>query len=108
MLQDISYVLLSEEQIQTRVKELAAQLSAEYAGKDPIFVGVLNGKLEFIGEFEGVQTKPSPHRGEGTPVRTLEGMRGTNRTKSIYLKTKCSDSFGTPHPSRLRRATFPP
>ena len=42
MLQDISYVLLTEEQIQTRIKELAAQLSAEYAGKDPIFVGVLN------------------------------------------------------------------
>ena len=29
MLQDISYVLLTEEQIQTRVKELAAQLSEE-------------------------------------------------------------------------------
>ena len=32
MLQNISKVLLSEEQIQTRVKELAAELSKEYAG----------------------------------------------------------------------------
>ena len=51
MLQDISYVLLSEEQIQTRVKELAAQLSAEYAGKDPILVGVLKGVVMFYADF---------------------------------------------------------
>ena len=51
MLQDISYVLLSEEQIQTRDKELAAQLSVEYAGKDPIFVGVLKGVVMFYADF---------------------------------------------------------
>ena len=51
MLQDISYVLLTEEQIQTRVKELAVQLSAEYAGKDPIFVGVLKGVVMFYADF---------------------------------------------------------
>ncbi len=51
MLQDISYVLLTEEQIQTRTKELAAQLSAEYAGKDPIFVGVLKGVVLFYADF---------------------------------------------------------
>ena len=51
MLQDISYVLLTEEQIQTRVKELAAQLSAEYAGNDPIFVGVLKGVVMFYADF---------------------------------------------------------
>ena len=51
MLQDISYVLLTEEQIQTRVKELAAQLSAEYAGKNPIFVGVLKGVVMFYADF---------------------------------------------------------
>jgi len=51
MLQDISHVLLTEEQIQTRVKELATQLSAEYAGKDPIFVGVLKGVVMFYADF---------------------------------------------------------
>ena len=47
MLQNISKILLTEEQIQTRVKELAAELSAEYVGKDPIFVGVLKGVVIF-------------------------------------------------------------
>ena len=51
MLQDISYVLLTEEQIQSRVKELATQLSAEYAGKDPIIVGVLKGVVMFYADF---------------------------------------------------------
>ena len=58
MLQEISYVLLSEEQIQTRVKELAAQLSAEYAGKDPIFVGVLKGVVMFYADFLKNFTEP--------------------------------------------------
>lgn len=51
MLQNISKILLTEEQIQTRVKELAAQLSEEYAGKDPIFVGVLKGVVVFYADF---------------------------------------------------------
>jgi hypoxanthine phosphoribosyltransferase len=51
MLQDISKVLLTEEQIQTRVKELAAELSKEYAGKDPVFVGVLKGVVVFYADF---------------------------------------------------------
>jgi len=58
MLQNISYVLLSEEQIQTRVKELAAELSAEYAGKDPIFVGVLKGVVMFYADFIKNFTEP--------------------------------------------------
>ncbi len=51
MLHNIDRVLLSEEQIQTRVKELAAQLSEEYKGKDPIFVGVLKGVVMFYADF---------------------------------------------------------
>ena len=51
MQQNISRILLTEEQIQTRVKELSAQLSVEYAGKDPIFVGVLKGVVMFYADF---------------------------------------------------------
>lgn len=51
MLNNISRILLSEEQIQTRVKELATELSREYAGKDPVFVGVLKGVVIFYADF---------------------------------------------------------
>ena len=37
----IQEVLLTEEQIKTRIKEMAEVLNREYADKDPIVVGVL-------------------------------------------------------------------
>ena len=58
MLQNISKILLSEEQIQTRVKELAAQLSEEYAEKNPVFVGVLKGVVIFYADFVKNFTSP--------------------------------------------------
>ena len=50
MERNIERVLLSEEQIQGKVMEFAKQLSAEYAGKDPIFVGVLKGVVMFFAD----------------------------------------------------------
>ena len=51
MRENIKEILLSEEQIQEKVKELAATLSAEYAGKDPIFVGVMKGVVMFFADM---------------------------------------------------------
>ena len=51
MQKDIQEVLLSEEQIQAKVKELAAILAREYADKDPVFVGVLKGVVMFFGDI---------------------------------------------------------
>ena len=48
MLQDIERVLLTEEQIQTRVSQLRAQLASDYDGKDPVFLGVLKGAIPFF------------------------------------------------------------
>ena len=48
---NIQKVLLTEEQIQEKVKELANILSEEYAGKDPMFVGVLKGVVMFFGDM---------------------------------------------------------
>lgn len=51
MTENIKQVLLSEEQIQKKVSELAACLSEEYADKDPIFVGVLKGVVIFFSDI---------------------------------------------------------
>ena len=51
MERDIQEVLLSQEQIQSKVKELAAQLMEEYHDKNPIFVGVLKGVVMFYADF---------------------------------------------------------
>ena len=51
MYKDIKEIMISEEQLQARIKELAAQLTEEYKGKNPIFVGVLKGVVMFFGDF---------------------------------------------------------
>ena len=43
--------LLTEAQIQTRVRELGARLVADYAGKDLIMVGLLNGVFPFFADL---------------------------------------------------------
>ena len=40
---DLQQVLITEEQIGQRLDEMAAQIDADYAGRDPLLVGVLKG-----------------------------------------------------------------
>ncbi len=48
MYEDVSEVLLTEEQIQQRIRELAEQISADYRGKDLLLVCVLKGGVLFL------------------------------------------------------------
>jgi hypoxanthine phosphoribosyltransferase len=48
---DIDHVLLSEEQIQAKIGELAAQVADDYAGKEVLLVGVLKGAVLFMSDF---------------------------------------------------------
>lgn len=50
MHKDIQQVLLSEEQIRTRVRELGRELMRDYADKTPVFVGVLKGVVPFYAD----------------------------------------------------------
>ena len=43
--------LLSEAQIRTRVQELGTQLTRDYAGKDLVVVGLLNGVFPFFADL---------------------------------------------------------
>ena len=48
---DIEQILLSEEQIQNRIRELGEILTAEYADKNPVIVGVLKGVVVFYADM---------------------------------------------------------
>jgi hypoxanthine phosphoribosyltransferase len=50
-LEDISEVVLTQEQIQARVTELAAAISHDYSGLDPLMVGVLKGVIFFMSDL---------------------------------------------------------
>jgi hypoxanthine phosphoribosyltransferase len=47
MKSDFERVLISKEQLDVRVKELAAQLDKDYEGKKPLFICILKGSIMF-------------------------------------------------------------
>ena len=49
--QDIDRVLFTEEQLQARVAEIAAQIDRDYAGKQPLLVSVLRGSFVFMADL---------------------------------------------------------
>ena len=48
---DVFVPFLTEEVIQNRIKEMASQISQDYIGKIPIFIGVLNGAFIFLSDL---------------------------------------------------------
>ena len=48
---DIQQILITEEQIRNRIAELGRELTAEYAGKNPVIVGVLKGVVVFYADM---------------------------------------------------------
>jgi len=44
-------VLISEEQIQNRIKELGTQIALDYAGRNPLLIGVLKGACFFLSDL---------------------------------------------------------
>lgn len=44
-------ILLSYEQITARIIELGAKISSDYAGREPIFIGVLKGAFVFMADL---------------------------------------------------------
>ena len=51
MRDDIERIFFSEEQILARVKELGAQITKDYEGKNPMFIGVLKGSFVFMADL---------------------------------------------------------
>lgn len=50
--------IISAEQLRNRVAELAAAISADYAGRDPVLVGVLKGAYVFLADLSRAMTIP--------------------------------------------------
>ncbi|WP_079524795.1 MULTISPECIES: hypoxanthine phosphoribosyltransferase [Halobacillus] len=48
---EIEKILISEEEIQEKCKEMGAQLTEEYNGRFPLAIGVLKGAMPFMGDL---------------------------------------------------------
>ncbi len=89
---NIKEVLISEEQLQARIRELAAQLSEEYAGKDPVFVGVLKGVVMFFGDFVQRVTVPCQ-----IDFMWISSYAGTESTGKMQVKRDVSTDIKGRH-----------
>ena len=49
--EDVKEVLISEQQILERCKELGKQISKDYEGKIPVVIGLLKGSVPFMAEL---------------------------------------------------------
>ncbi|WP_336078583.1 hypoxanthine phosphoribosyltransferase [Paenibacillus sp. 203] len=58
MQNDIQEILISEEEIQSKIKELGAQLSVKYEGKNPLVICVLKGAFIFMADLVKTITVP--------------------------------------------------
>ena len=79
MKNDIKEILLTEEQIQAKVKELADQISREYDGKDPVFIGVLKGVVVFFADM--IRNIDIPCQIDFMYISSYSGTTTTGRTE---------------------------
>ena len=79
MRNDMEKILLTEEQIQSKVKELAAQITKDYEGKDPVFVGVLKGVVIFFADM--IRNIDIPCEIDFMSISSYSGTTTTGRTE---------------------------
>lgn len=81
MMNDIQQILITEDQIKTRIAELGQVLSQEYAGKNPIVVGVLKGVVVFYADMIRQINVPCE-----MDFLTISSYSGTDSTGSIQVR----------------------
>ncbi len=86
---DIEQVLYTEEQLRSRVREVGAQITADYAGREPLLISVLRGSYIFMADLT---------RAIGLDV-TVDFMAvssygaGTASSGQVEIKKDLSDSI---------------
>ena len=89
MHEHVESILYSEEQLRQRVKELGGQITADYAGKEPVLASVLRGSYIFMADLT---------RAIDLPV-TVDFMAvssygaGTKSSGQVEIKKDLSDSI---------------
>ena len=85
MEKDIQRILLSEEAIRRRVEEMGKLLTEEYAGKDPVVVGVLKGVVVFYSDMIRQIKVPCQ-----MDFMWLSSYSGTNSTGELIVRRDVS------------------
>ena len=84
---------LSSDQISARVEELGREIERQYAGKNPLFIVILNGAFMFAADLVSL----SSYRGLGTTgeVKTLLGLNVPLEGREVIVVEDIIDSGNT-------------
>lgn len=89
---DIKEILLTEEQIQNRIRELGADLLRDYADKNPIFVGVLKGVVVFYADM--IRAFDAPCQ---LDFMWISSYKGTQSTGNMLVRQDVSTDLAGRH-----------
>ena len=90
MEKDILKILLTEDQIKARIKEMGEEISREYADKNPVVIGVLKGVVVFYSDM--IREIKIPCQMDFMCVSSYHGTESTGRT--MISKDIASDIYG--------------
>jgi hypoxanthine phosphoribosyltransferase len=93
---DVEEVLLDADTVANRVAELGAQISSDYAGRNPVLISVLKGALVFLADLMRAMDMPSSidlmevsSYGAGTEtsgqVRILKDLSGPIQGRDVIV-----------------------
>ncbi len=106
MKKDFERVLISENEIAARIKEVAAQITADYAGQEVLFVCILKGSIHFFSDLTREVDLPLSmdfmaisSYGAGTTssgeVKMLKDLDKTINGKNVLIVEDIVDSGNT-------------
>ena len=89
---DIAQILLTEEQIHSRIRELGEELSREYADKNPVVVGVLKGVVVFYADMIRQLKVPCQ-----LDFMWISSYAGTSSSGKMLVRQKLSNNIEGRH-----------
>ena len=92
MEKDIQEILLTEEQIRTRIEELGKILTEEYADKNPVVVGVLKGVVVFYADM--IRQIKAPCQ---VDFMWISSYKGTSSTGKMNVKQDLTSNIDGRH-----------
>ena len=102
MKRDIQEVLISEEELQAAVKKIGDQISKDFEGKDPIFVGVLKGCWIFMADLMRYVTINC-----SVDFMSVSSYSGTSSTGAVKITKDLSEDIEGRHDFLLEFVHYP-
>lgn len=90
--EDIERVFFTEEEIREKVAELGAEISRDFEGKDPIFIGVLKGCWMFMADLMRSVSIPC-----SVDFMAVKSYEGTTSTGAVQIQKDLNESIEGRH-----------